>query len=206
MKVANKQFGLLAALMLLSFFFTSCGGSDESEDNGKKSPYETNSFVSEWYCPSNYTYYNIVLFNFEGEVYESGSSTGEIYDTVSGIWSFMPSNNMLRMTMKYSKRIDSTTTDFKVIDLNTYSMHLKNTDLNTDLVFSKVVAGKTLSVGDSYTISYSNADFQSPAYSSSSSAVATVNASGEVSAVSAGNAFISIKQGDKQVFVKIAVK
>lgn len=191
-------------LFVTSILFISCGKSD-SDNTEVNNKIELSMFYGEWFSVSNSTYYNFVNTKMEGIIYQNMNTMPSIYDYISGGWTFYKENSILRILVNYNNKMESQTEDYKVISIDDYSMTMQYIEYSKEIVLNKIIASKTMSIGEKYDINNNNSNFESPIYSSLNTSIATVDNTGQVTATGTGITFISIKSQVGTVFVKIEV-
>lgn len=191
-------------LFVTSILFISCGKSD-SDNTEVNNKIELSMFYGEWFSVTNSTYYNFVNSKMEGIIYQNMNTMPSIYDYISGGWTFYKENSILRILVNYNNKMESQTEDYKVISIDDYSMTMQYIEYSKEIVLNKIIASKTMSIGEKYDINYNNSNFESPIYSSLNTSIATVDNTGQVTATGTGITFISIKSQVGTVFVKIEV-
>lgn len=191
---------LFFILIPMVLFTTSCS---DDEDTIEKPKWDAAMFQGLWFCEDNTTYLEMRYASFTGKIYTDMDSIPSEVESISGRWSFYPTNLLIRMATTYqsSRLIDSR--DYKVLGIDDYSMTLLDIQLNAEYTYYKVVASYSMSLGQSIDISLP--DYHASSFTPTSSLIADVNNQGHLQAIGSGYTYVKASSETSAVYVKIEV-
>lgn len=184
---------------------TACSKDSDSAPKGK---FTTEQFYGQWCAMEGSVALVLDMGNmsFTGEVYMDLEKTPILFDKLSGTWVYYPANDMIQMDILHSSSLQQNTSSYKVMQVNSRILQLREQSTGAEDVYYRLVEKKTVKQGTSYTIDYSSAGNFSPTnYVSSNPNIATVNAQGLVTAQGQGVAFIILTSGDEMVVAMVKV-
>ena len=191
---------LFFILIPMVLFTTSCS---DDEDTIEKPKWDAAMFQGLWFCEDNTTYLEMRYASFTGKIYTDMDSIPSEVESISGRWSFYPTNLLIRMATTYQSSRLTDSRDYKVLGIDDYSMTLLDIQLNAEYTYYKVVASYSMSLGQSIDISLP--DYHASSFTPTSSLIADVNNQGHLQAIGSGYTYVKASSETSAVYVKIEV-
>ena len=191
-------------ILLLAAFGVSCSEDETSNTNIPVS--DIQELSGEWVAPnSSNTYYTFIGLQDSHKatyyVVQNALGSQSVTDKDEGTWRLYTDRVELIFNMMWRNLPTQSLIGFK-----DDCMTLRSNRYNTTDKFYRVVEDLNLEAGQTAPISYlSEAGLSGAELTSTNPEIATVSADGVVRAIQEGTAFISVKQGETLVFVKVEV-
>ena len=201
----KKIFFLLVAAIAL----TACSDDD---NNGSILPqYTMSDFDGCWISYDSNSATEITFdsqaFSCEGIFYSNPAAAMSVEDHQYGDFAYIGTNSNLRISMVSEVKDDTYVKDYEVLSVDDYTLELLDKDYNITTTYIKVVASKEVETNATIENTYLNKiNFTPTTYSSINSSVASVDASGRITALGTGTTFIIAQSETQKVAVKVSVR
>lgn len=141
----------------------------------------------------------------EGSLYFNEEGVTTLYETISGIWVFYPANNVMVMQIYHSSTMIESTTSYIVEKLDDKTLRIRNQDLGNVEAYYRLINTMSMSLGEQLNISDVGIESANKFYSTNTD-ILTVDASGNVTALNSGTAYIMTELDHQAAFIKINVE
>ena len=195
-----KKIIYIVAVIVL---FCSC-----KKDEEENALFDTSILYGEWYSNVNgvVTDLNLNSLTLFGSIFNTVESELKLYEKWSGSWLYYSENKILCLSIVHSSTSNETTHYYQIVNVDDYSLILKDQEFGNIEKYEKVVESQNLKVGEIGKISYiSEQSLTSESYNSSNSLIASCDSSGKIEAKKKGIAFISIITNKGTLIVKVEV-
>lgn len=196
-------------LLIAAIVFTACSDDD---NNGSILPqYTMSDFEGCWISYDSNSAIEITFdsqsFSCEGIFYSNPYAAMSEEDHQYGNFAFIGTNNNLRISMVSEVKDDLYVKDYEVLSVDDYTIELRDKDLNVTTTYMKLIASEELEPNETIENTYLNKlKFTPTTYSSINSSVASVDATGRITAIGTGTTFIIAQSETQKVAVKVTVK
>ena len=182
-------------------FLMGCTSSNKEDEE-----FDNSVFWGEWYLNENakITVLTFDALRFNGVEYPNPSI--QELDRFYGNWAYFADSQSLVLNETRESGGATIEIYYQLIQVDKYSMKLREKSLKKTVLFLKIVEKINLHVGEYQDISYMmNHSIIAHNYSSSDNSTVTVDSSGKVTAISPGIAFITISTDVGTLIVQVKV-
>lgn len=127
-------------------------------------------------------------------------------DEFDGVWYYYPQNNVLLMQLSRVKTMQMNTISYQIEKLDKNTMHIRNQEQGNLEAYYHVLGMEKMSIGETLDISLLDVIPNADKFYSSNNEIVNVDAEGNVTAVSAGSAYVMVASGYNAAFLKIEVE
>lgn len=191
-----------------------CCISCDTDDDFIKQSFTWNDLDGEWLCYDEENGSSAIEMSFlskgmsyKATAYTDIQNTMNVYDSQYGYYAFLKTTNSLRINVASQTTGRQYTVDYELVDANRYALKLRSKKLNCIDTYYKLVDTKEITFGEAFSMDFSKeADFNPTTFETVNQNIATVDASGMITACGIGTTYVIAKDSDKRLVTKIVVK